>query len=133
MRDGGEEQKRTILLADRDATTILFEKVVLGENDYNFLAATTVRDAVALTLEHELDLILVDDTMPDRSGLSVCSVLREACAGRETPIVIVSGTGDPSYDERVRESGCSAHVRKPLSARELRRVVGDLLAPAPVG
>ena len=124
---------KTILLADRDATTILFEKMVLGESDYRFLAATTLRDAVALTLEAEPDLIVVDDTMPDRSGLGVCGILREACRTRGTPIVIVSGTSDPSFADRLRASGCNAHVRKPFSARELRRVVHEMLEPAESG
>jgi len=125
--------KKTILLADRDATTILFEKMVLGESAYHFLTATTIRDAVALTIDCHPDLILVDDTMPDRTGLGICRALRSACESAGTPIVILSGTSAPDLGDRIREAGCDAHVRKPISARELQRVVHSMLEGVPAG
>ena len=114
---------RVLLVEDHalvvDAVTILLES-----GGHEVRAAGSVEAAVRQATAAPVDVLLLDLTLPDGSGLEVLDRLRAADA---MPAVAVALTGhdDPATRARCLEAGCTTMLLKPVPARELlARVAG---------
>ncbi len=81
---------------------------------------TAVADGAAALAEHQRsrpDLLLLDVSMPNADGLSVCRMLRER--GADTPILML--TARHEVDDRVAglDSGADDYLVKPFALEEL--------------
>ncbi|MBV9347677.1 MAG: response regulator transcription factor [Pseudolabrys sp.] len=74
-------------------------------------------DGLALALDGEYDVLIVDRMLPKRDGLSVIGMLRDK--GIETPVIILSALGQ--VDDRVKglRAGGDDYLAKPYSFSEL--------------
>lgn len=115
--------KKRILLAGPCAATILFERAILNDDDYEFVVADE-RGALDRARDCELDLVLLDGARDPAAGLAVCRAIRAHLA---TPIVIATAASDMQFLRRATEAGCNGVVRKPFLAAELRSEVRRLL------
>ena len=98
-----------------DAFRVLFEST-----GRRVSVARTVADAVVTARTDPVDLMLLDLTLPDGSGLEILEQLGE---GVERPRVTVALTGrdEPAIVKRCHDLGCAAVLVKPVPARELLR------------
>lgn len=80
----------------------------------------------ALEADPDADLLLLDLNMPGTSGLSALVSVRAAFPA--LPVVIVSGTDDPSTVRRSIELGASGFISKQASIDSIRGAVADVLA-----
>jgi two-component system KDP operon response regulator KdpE len=94
--------------------------------------AGSVAEALALCDAERPDLMLLDLTLPDGSGLSLLEALR---ARGRAPAVAVALTGHDAPEVRGRclAAGCAEVLVKPVPARELMRRVSGWLAPQGAG
>lgn len=74
-----------------------------------------------------LDLIISDVRMPGRSGLEVLRVLR--LTDRHTPVILITGFGDPDTHAEAHALGALAVFNKPFDLDDLRTLVVSLRAP----
>ncbi len=84
--------------------------------------------------DHDVDLLLLDLTMPGASGLSGLIALRGLNAS--VPMVVVSAHDDPETIRRALEIGASGFISKSASIDVIRSAVAKVLAggvAAPVG
>jgi DNA-binding NarL/FixJ family response regulator len=86
-----------------------------------------------LAKNEDVDLILLDLTMPGASGLSGLISLRGIHAA--VPMVVVSAHDDPETIRRALELGASGFISKSASMDEIRSAVktvlaGDVTAPS---
>ncbi len=97
------------------------------------LQAANCAQAFALAKLHpDLDLVLLDYHLPDMNGLAALAVFGKRHP--ELPIVILSGSSNPSIMQRVLSRGAAGFVTKSGLSEELLhalRVVlnGDVYAP----
>jgi DNA-binding NarL/FixJ family response regulator len=88
----------------------------------------------AMVAEHDdLDLVLLDLTMPGASGLSGLIALRGL--HHSVPLMVVSAHDDPVTIRRALDLGASGFISKSASMEEIRRAVetvlsGGIAAPA---
>jgi DNA-binding NarL/FixJ family response regulator len=81
----------------------------------------------SLVAENEdLDLVLLDLTMPGASGLSGLIALRGL--HHSVPMVVVSAHDDPVTIRRALDLGASGFISKSASIEEIRNAVGTVLA-----
>ena len=113
----------------REAVTGLFERVDIGEAG-SF-------DDVAKLLDRggEVDLILLDLTMPGVRGFSGLMYLRAQYPS--VPIVVVSANDDPAVIRRCMDLGTSGFIPKTLGIEEMRAAIkrvleGDVWTPSDV-
>ena len=79
----------------------------------------------------DVDIILMDNVMPNKDGLQASTELRRL--GFMAPIVGVTGNGLPDQVASFIKSGADQVVVKPVDFLELRKVILDLMAEdAPV-
>jgi two-component system, NarL family, invasion response regulator UvrY len=79
--------------------------------------ATTAGEALQYVRDSDWDAVVLDITMPDRSGLEV---LREIKGERPTlPVLVLSMHEQKQYAARVLRAGASAYLQKESSPEEL--------------
>ena len=108
-----------ILIIDDDhsQTEVLAHR--FGTQGYRVTVANTCRDGEASARADRPDLILLDITLPDRSGLEVCSELCDDSETSDIPVIIVSGADKPDVVRESRAAGCHFFVRKPYDPNAL--------------
>jgi len=117
--DETERVAHVLIVEDNDlvsgALRVLFE-----QTGRRVSIAATVADAISVASADRPDLMLVDLTLPDGSGLTILEALRR---DNRQPKVTVALTGhdDPGIAERCAELGCADVLLKPVPTRELLR------------
>ena len=115
-----------LIVEDSDLVTgalrILFE-----ETGRRVTIAHSVREAIAAGRKDPPDLLLLDLTLPDGSGLDVAATLREAGV-HPRAMVAITGRDDPESLQRCADAGITAVMVKPVSAKELLSKTTEWLA-----
>jgi DNA-binding response OmpR family regulator len=105
-----------------DAFRVLFEST-----GRRVSVVRTVAEALAAARADAVDLMLLDLTLPDGSGLRVLEELN-AEAQRPRVSVALTGRDEPEVMRRCYDLGCAAVLVKPVPARELLRRADGWLA-----
>ncbi|MGH7651248.1 MAG: response regulator [Gemmatimonadaceae bacterium] len=117
---------RILIVEDSALVTDAFS-ALFGAAGYDVAIAATVADAITQASAREVDMMLLDLTLPDGSGLDVLDGLR--AVGR-LPHATIAMTGRD--EKRIREScfnaGCVEVLLKPLPVGELLRHIERHLA-----
>jgi RNA polymerase sigma factor (sigma-70 family) len=77
--------------------------------------------ALALALEREPDVVVLDVTMPGRSGLEVARELRDRGSG--VRVLVLSMHDEPEYVLEAVRAGADGYVLKDVAPAELRAAV----------
>jgi DNA-binding response OmpR family regulator len=121
----------TILIADDDddiRDVIAFKLQVAG---FRTLSADNGQSALNLAVESRPRLIVLDVSMPQMDGLSVCYELHARPETAQIPVLMISGNNSPADVDRGFAIGADDYLPKPFSQVEmLRRVNWLLLATA---
>jgi CheY-like chemotaxis protein len=104
---------RRVLVVDDDPVVGQSFKRVLSGKGYVVITAEDGYEALAKLQEEKFDLVFTDLRMPGMTGLDVA----ERVKARQpwTPVVIVTGYGSKTSEERARAAGVSDFLHKPLS------------------
>jgi two-component system, NtrC family, response regulator AtoC len=119
----------TILVIDdessiRHAITRAFPDLDVVETDTAASGVTAVKDRYP-------DLVLLDNQLPDGSGLEVLAKIRAIDA--DLPVVLLTGHGSTDLAVDALKQGASDYVEKPFKLERLRTTVGNLLAKQALG
>lgn len=108
--------KLTILHVEDEDDISDFVKAYF-ENDAHTVFRTLTRQDTLDTLQKEnIDIILLDYTLPETTGLEILKAVRKTS---EIPVIMVSGRNDPIDKIVCIESGADDYVEKPFVPREL--------------
>lgn len=77
--------------------------------------------ALALVEEHRPDVVVLDVTMPGKTGLDVARELRDR--GSEARVLVLSMHDDPEYVLQAVRAGADGYVLKDVEPSELRAAV----------
>jgi len=116
--------KRILIVDDqRPMLAILSEHF---KTRYAVETAMNTGEALAIVRRGRPDLVLLDITMPGRSGLQA---LREILKmDPSISVVMVTGSLNADTEAEAMQSGAVAYMRKPFDLRDLDRVVAEFLA-----
>ena len=78
-------------------------------------------EALALAAEHDPDVVVLDVTMPGKTGLEVARELRERGSG--VAVLILSMHDEPEYVLEAVRAGADGYVLKDMAPAELRAAV----------
>ena len=120
-------QRATVLVVDDDAVTRTVVSTVLKlEEDYHVLEAEDGRQALELAREARPGLVVLDLSMPELDGFSVCRALRADHELAMMRVLILSGHGDEADKELAERMGADAYLTKPFTSLGLVEVVRQL-------
>jgi DNA-binding response OmpR family regulator len=119
--------KKTVLIADDEPSTLALLGRHLRSRGYNVLEASDGDHAWELAHEHLPDLVILDVMMPGMSGWEVCRRVREAVSLAHTGVVMLTGIGESLNEMTSPLYGADAHVDKPFEFALLDRKVQETL------
>lgn len=93
--------------------------------DYEMVFAGTVKDAKPHIENEEFDLYMLDNWLPDGSGIELCEKIR--ALKPDTPIIFTSAVGMKSDVDEAIAAGADRYILKPVEPDNLRKVVKELL------
>lgn len=105
-----------LLFIEDDADIRAALGLVLEDEGYEVIEASTGEEGVARFVADAPDLVLLDVRLPDVSGFEVCRRLR---ARSVTPIIMVTAQTDTHDLVAGLEAGADDYVTKPVVAKEL--------------
>lgn len=118
-----------ILVVEDDAMVSRLVRAVLKADGYVVDVAATGEEGRLLAFVNEYDGIVLDLHLTDRHGLTILQELRRE--GRQTPVLILTSSGDESEIVRALDAGADEYVVKPVRNRELAARVRALVRRGP--
>jgi DNA-binding NtrC family response regulator len=121
----------TILLADDEEKILKRLGRALRDEGYEVVEATTIRQAQRYLGERSFDLLVVDNLMPDMTGLELIREMSQTMAPAERPqIVMMTAHGSTQIVREAFKLGVEDFLEKPFEVDELlvlaRRAVKSL-------
>ena len=106
---------KCILIVDDDAGFRLATTEVLQSEGFALCEAANGDQALHMVEHHRPNLVLLDAVMDGMDGFETCSRLRSNPAGKDIPIIMVTGLEDAASVERAFYSGATSFTSKPVS------------------
>jgi two-component system, chemotaxis family, chemotaxis protein CheY len=115
----------TILVVDDSNYARRMLRQTLEQAGYTVVEAGSGLGALESFSLQQPDLILLDLTMEDMSGLDVLEQLRQS--GNEVPVIVISADVQQSTEKLVQDAGAVRFVGKPVAPAQLLRTVADIV------
>lgn len=109
----------TVLLIDDSRTVLHSLKTTLQQGGYTVLTAPDGESGIEKAASCKPDLILLDIVMPGMNGYKVTRMIRKNEATSQIPIVLISGTDQPTERFWGIKMGANDFIAKPISRGSL--------------
>jgi CheY-like chemotaxis protein len=132
-------ENKTILVVDDEPHVVTYLETLLQDNGFTTVSASNNRDARDKVKNNMPQLVCLDITMPEESGLRFYRELKDDPDLRSIPVVIVTAVtgygGDPDglkefLDNRRHVPSPEGFFSKPINAAKFVAKIKDLLAKA---
>jgi two-component system phosphate regulon response regulator PhoB len=126
--NGGASRPRILIAEDDDSLRALIRLTIeVGNVEIHEVADGEA--ALADALSSRPDLVLLDWSMPGRSGLEVCRELRADARTSGATIVMITARAQEADRRAGFEAGADRYLTKPFSPLELLNTLRDVLGP----
>ena len=115
--------KAGILCVEDDRDTCELLSVLFP--DYEVVFAHSAREGLRLFESRSFELCLLDNWLPDGSGIELCRKIR--ALDEHVPIVFASAAGFKSDIQAALDAGAHEYLVKPYEPEKLRKIVKKLL------
>jgi len=122
--------KKKILCIDDDADLVTYMTTLLEDNGYDTVSAADGAEGLDKAKAEKPDLILLDITMPEKSGVKFYREVRGDDALKDTPVCMVTGVMEEFkqfISSRKQVPPPDGYISKPFEAKELLETVKKLL------
>ncbi len=139
-----ETSRKRVLVIDDEPAVVTYLVTLLGDNGYDAIGAENGRTGIEKAKRDRPDLVCLDITMPEGSGIRFYRELKGDPALAATPVIIVTAVtglgGDPGpvkhfLDTRKHVPPPEGFLAKPIDRQEFLELVARVLAgqtaPAP--
>ncbi len=114
-----------ILLVDDETDTLQALKLGLEDEGYDILTSPSRNEALTITKNEELDIVITDLKLKDGSGLDLLGYLQEVHP--QVPVIIMTAYGSIESTKVALRSGAYDYLAKPFSLADLKRIVAKLV------
>jgi DNA-binding response OmpR family regulator len=118
---------QTILVVDDEQEFSQYVRKFLEQEGFEVIVARDGRTGLSIAQKHQLDLVVLDLTMPDIDGLEVCAKLRADPRRQRLPILVLSARATTADRILGLETGADDYLVKPFDPNELVARVKALL------
>lgn len=117
------EKFNILIVDDRTENLITLESIIQNE-ELNIIKALSGNEALALMLEHEISLVLLDVNMPGMDGFETAELMRGSERTKSIPIIFITATyRQPKQIFRGYETGAVDYLYKPLDRKILQNKI----------
>lgn len=122
----------SVVICEDDDLTLDLLCDHLAADRFRVLPAPSASDALRICRFNQPDLMLLDLTLPDASGLDVLREIRQADGVDSRfdpglPVIVLTGRGGDTDRVRGLDAGADDYVTKPFAYGELRARIGAVL------
>lgn len=109
-----------ILIVDDRPENLLSLESLLAMPDITILSANSGNSALAMILDHDFALVLLDVQMPGMDGFETAEIIRKNKRSRHVPIIFITAIGreDP-FMTKAYEAGAVDFLYKPINPQIL--------------
>jgi len=119
--------RKVLIVDDSLYMRTLINSALTSTGRYEVIGqAGTGSQGIELALEHEPDLITMDNILPDMIGIDIVKELR--AEGIASKIIMVSAVGQDAVVEEGKNNGAQDYLVKPFTAEVLVERVDNLFA-----
>src|SRR5262245_14213326 len=115
------ERKRILMVEDQQDD---WEIVQLKLPEYKLIFARNFDEGLRLARRRYFDLYILDNWLPDGSGIGLCRLIREF--DPHTPILFYSAAAYGRDIEEAFSSGAQSYLVKPVQPDDLKQAVARL-------
>ena len=121
-------ERPCVLVCDDDPGTRRIVSLALQGDFRRIEEASNGREALDRIAALRPDLLVIDQHMPEMTGIEAIRKLRSQLSTLSLPIVMLTAADDESAEVESLDAGADDYLRKPVSAPRLRARVAALLA-----
>lgn len=107
---------KRIFLVEDDKAIAKNLILLLRSEGFAVTHAPTRNEALTLLAENKFDLALIDISLPDGNGFTVCTEIKET---QDVPVIFLTASGDESSVVTGLNMGADDYITKPFRPREL--------------
>lgn len=115
--------KKRILCVEDDRDTCELLSILFSE--YEVVFAGSIKEAFSLLESQHFDLYVLDNWLPDGSGIEICRKIHELKP--HIPIIFTSAVGQRAEIKKALSAGAREYLVKPYEPETLQKVVKDLI------
>ena len=105
-----------IFLVEDDKVIAKNLTLLLNSEGFTVTHAPTRGDAIFMLVQNKFDLALIDISLPDGNGFTVCTEIKEMM---NIPVIFLTASGDESSVVTGLNMGADDYITKPFRPREL--------------
>lgn len=110
---------RLVLVIDDDQTAHLWAKRHLSAAGFTLISALNGYEGLEIFKKNPPDIVLVDIDMPGMDGFATCAQIRKLPTGKNTPLLMITGTEDAERVALSYLAGATDFVVKPVNWKVL--------------
>ena len=123
------DDTKTVLVVDDEPDAREFLATVLEDNGYATVLAKDGAEAISILESGRPDLVTLDITMPEKSGVAVYRKLKESDELKAIPVIIVTGVSgefEKFISTRRQVPPPEGYVSKPVDHEQFMKLVKKL-------
>ena len=113
-----ENNCENILIIDDSKVVCYIVKYLLEARNYNVITASSAREGIEVLKDNDISLLILDMELPDMHGTDVLDLLRDIYYINNFPILVLSGSDNPSIVRKALKKGASDFLKKPFVYEE---------------
>lgn len=121
----------TVLLVDDQLELRSIHGAYLQMHGFKVLTAGDGELALETARRYVPDVIVLDHSLPHRTGVEVARELRAAARTAKIPIIMMTAHTYGAVGRKAREAGCSSFLSKPCPPSRVLHEVQRFTAPKP--
>ena len=114
---------KTILIIDDSPSIRQMVAFTLKTQGYTVIEAADGVEGLAKAKEHDIDLVLSDQNMPNMDGITFVKALRSLPKFAVTPILMLTTVHNEEMKAQGKEAGATGWLVKPFDPHKLIEVV----------
>ena len=118
---------KTILIVDEDIRVASSLEGCFKAAGYTTLVACGTEAALAIALQEQPALVVLDISLPGGRGLELARKLRSYPSTRSVPVILLTASKDPQIRGTAMELGAAGFFDKPYDPGELLAVAGHAM------
>ena len=122
---------RSVLIVDPDLNGNKLAALVLRQDGWVVITATTATEAHTALMTFMPSLIVTELRLPDADGVALVSWLRNTPATSHLPVVAMTASVGPEIELDTRAAGCVDYITKPIDVMTFSNQLGHAIGAQP--
>ena len=123
------EARKTVLIIDDEPDTCTYFSSILQDNGYNTVIARDGEEGLTKLKEATPDLVTLDVSMPEKSGVRLYRDIKESEQWANLPVIIVTGVSEDFQkfiSTRSQVPPPEGYIPKPIDPDKFLEMVKEL-------